>query len=417
MQEPCLQNLPKMAGQTLFQILNSQQISDVPSSLMSELEELRGEKIEFVDIYNIPCVETSDALVRNVEPLVSVNMLTFNHERYIKQAIEGIVNQKTNFPFELVIGEDCSSDKTREIVFEYQKKYPHIIRVLTSEKNLFTNGSSNGKRTLLATRGKYIALCEGDDYWTDMDKLQKEADYLESHPEAGLVGTNFRMLYEDRGEITDPYYGNQALQPYSSPEEIMICTNPLGNWGIMTLTVMYRRDCYLKSFNDDRFQLVKLTSGDSKLWYEAPKRNMGVGRLNDVTAVYRIHRSGFTTSRKDMVSIDGKVVRYYFYKTSKIVPEKLKKLYCLLFSTIIIDRRFNIGVKNRDRDFILRSISAGAKFKVFSRQFGWLLKLLVKWHLFAPFYRAFSSLFVKVARRMIGTKIKRHVNKYEIPKS
>src|ERR1700690_2758382 len=110
------------------------------------------------------------------EPLVSVKMITYNHAPYITRAIEGVLQQKTTFPFELIIGEDCSTDGTREIVFAYQKKYPDIIRVITSDKNVGMN--INGLRTIKAGKGKYIALCEGDDYWHNPEKLQKKVDFL-----------------------------------------------------------------------------------------------------------------------------------------------------------------------------------------------------------------------------------------------
>jgi len=120
--------------------------------------------------------------------MVSVDMITYNHEAYIKQAIEGVLMQKTNFKFELVIGEDCSTDRTREICIEYQKKYPDIIKLLLPEKNLGMN--ENGLQTVNACTGKYIALCEGDDYWTDPYKLQKQVDILEANENIVAVATN-----------------------------------------------------------------------------------------------------------------------------------------------------------------------------------------------------------------------------------
>ena len=96
-------------------------------------------------------------------PLVSVVMVTYNHEPYIAQAIEGVVSQETDFPIELIIGEDCSRDRTREIVLDFQRRYPEIIRVLASKKN--AGGLPNARRTALAARGRYMAFCEGDDWW------------------------------------------------------------------------------------------------------------------------------------------------------------------------------------------------------------------------------------------------------------
>jgi len=120
-------------------------------------------------------------------------MLTYNHAPYIQQAIEGVLEQKTTFPFELVIGEDCSTDGTREIVFSYQKKYPDIICVVTSEKNVGLK--KNGIRTGKACKGKYIAFCEGDDYWHNPEKLQMQVELLEANPDVSLVHSEHDQLY------------------------------------------------------------------------------------------------------------------------------------------------------------------------------------------------------------------------------
>ena len=98
-------------------------------------------------------------------PLVTVRTSTYQHAPFIKKCIEGVLMQKTDFPIEFIIGEDYSKDGTREIVFEYAKKYPDIIRVFTADYNV--GSKANGRRCIKAARGKYMALCEGDDYWTD----------------------------------------------------------------------------------------------------------------------------------------------------------------------------------------------------------------------------------------------------------
>ena len=133
--------------------------------------------------WDIPCIETSDAEKLCKRPMVSVNMQTYNHEKFIRQAIEGVVMQEADFEYELIIGEDCSKDRTREICFEYQKKYPDKIRVLWAEENvcrLFNQANVN--RCAIRSRGRYVAWCEGDDYWTDPKKLQKQVEYMEGHP-------------------------------------------------------------------------------------------------------------------------------------------------------------------------------------------------------------------------------------------
>ena len=150
------------------------------------------------DPAEIPCQEISDPAVLSKTPLVSVKMITYNHAPYIAEAIEGVLQQKTDFPFELVIGEDCSTDGTQEIVFDYQKKYPDIIRVITSNKNV--GAHKNGIRTEKACRGKYIAFCEGDDYWHHPRKLQKQVDFLERHPEYGLIHSDVDGNYVETGQ-------------------------------------------------------------------------------------------------------------------------------------------------------------------------------------------------------------------------
>ena len=132
----------------------------------------------------------------------SICMITYNQEKFISQAIEGAINQKTNFDFELVIGEDCSTDSTKEIIYKYKKQHPDKIKVITSETNV--GMMQNFIRTLNSCRGKYVALCEGDDYWTDLNKLQKQVDFLESHPDFAMCSHAVETVFESVGE-KDPF--------------------------------------------------------------------------------------------------------------------------------------------------------------------------------------------------------------------
>jgi len=127
-------------------------------------------------------------------PLITVTMITYNHESYIGQAIEGVVNQVTSFKFVLLIGDDCSTDSTREIIKLYQKKYPSIIKLKLPERNLGINANSISNNVLCV--GNYIALCEGDDYWTDPYKLQKQVDFLEANPEYSVCGHSYDKIDE-----------------------------------------------------------------------------------------------------------------------------------------------------------------------------------------------------------------------------
>ncbi|WP_332648208.1 glycosyltransferase family 2 protein [Lysinibacillus sp. 54212] len=118
--------------------------------------------------------------------LVSIHCAAYNHEKYIADAIEGFLMQKTNFKFEVLIHDDASTDKTAEIIREYEKQHPDIIKPIYQTENQYSKGISISKLNLQRAQGKYIAICEGDDYWTDPYKLQKQAVYMEEHPECSL---------------------------------------------------------------------------------------------------------------------------------------------------------------------------------------------------------------------------------------
>ena len=119
------------------------------------------------------------------EIMVSVVCNAYNHERYIAQCLDGFVMQKTNFPFEVLVHDDASTDKTADIIREYEKKYPHLIKPVYQTENQYSKGGI-ARFQYPRAQGKYIAVCEGDDYWTDPLKLQKQYDAMEAHPEVDM---------------------------------------------------------------------------------------------------------------------------------------------------------------------------------------------------------------------------------------
>ena len=146
-----------------------------------------------------------------MEPLVSVVFITYNHEKYVEKALRSVLEQETEFPFEVVIGEDCSKDNTRQIVKQVAAEYPEReVRFLFREKNL-GRPTLNVYETTMECRGEFLAYLEGDDFWTDPKKLQKQVDFLRSHPEyIGVTCTNV-MIDENGDENTD----SDALQALS----------------------------------------------------------------------------------------------------------------------------------------------------------------------------------------------------------
>ncbi|KAA0944215.1 glycosyltransferase [Sporosarcina sp. ANT_H38] len=151
--------------------------------------------------------------------LVSINCITFNQEHYIVDAIESFLMQKTNFIYEILIGEDCSTDSTKEIVEKYVIKFPKKIRLITSETNV--GGRQNSIRLQRESKGKYIALCEGDDYWIDPYKLQKQVDYMEANPECTLCFHASEIIQAPNkrtGRFVKPY----NMSKVSPTEDIIV---------------------------------------------------------------------------------------------------------------------------------------------------------------------------------------------------
>ena len=128
--------------------------------------------------------------------MVSVMCTAFNHGEYIRQALEGMVNQQTDFDYEILINDDVSTDNTADIIREFEAKYPEKVRAFFPEKNLYSQNIDVYYHSFFPNaRGKYVAFCEGDDYWTDMTKLQRQVDFLESHPDYSACVHNTMLRY------------------------------------------------------------------------------------------------------------------------------------------------------------------------------------------------------------------------------
>lgn len=158
----------------------------------------------------------------NQKPLVTVSCIAYNHEKYIARALDSFLMQKTDFPFEIVIHDDASTDRTAEIIREYAEKYPDIIRPMYQTENQYSQGISNisGAFNFPRAEGKYIAMCEGDDYWIDDTKLQRQADYMEAHPECTMCFHSARIESDDkalRAKEVRPYKHSKLC----TPEEVI----------------------------------------------------------------------------------------------------------------------------------------------------------------------------------------------------
>ena len=216
-----------------------------------------------------------------MSPKVSVCLIAYNHEKYIKQCLDGILCQQVNFDFEIVIGEDKSKDNTLAIIKEYQKNHPDIILVLESERNV--GMVANWERTLMACKGKYIAIIEGDDCWISDSKLQKQVDMLDRQAEYSLTFHGVELEFEDGVLQEDP------LAPVSDNEELSIKDVILRNWFIPTCSIMIRANAlsafpsWTRSLQaiDMVVQLMVTMHGN-------------IGYINEKMGRYRIHAAGIS---------------------------------------------------------------------------------------------------------------------------
>jgi len=215
--------------------------------------------------------------------------------------------QKTDFPFEYIIGEDCSTDGTREIVFEYAKKYPDKIRVITAGKNV--GMTENIRRLILAARGKYIALCEGDDYWTDPLKLQKQIDVLEKN-------TNIVITYHDALVIKDGKIVNANGTLCEDRKRNFTGNEIKTGINIITSTMCFRNvikkfpENYYKVFNADTFLTSLLGNYGGGIYMHTITPN-----------VYNAHSGGIWTNKskieRELKSLSTPIELMKFYKKKK----------------------------------------------------------------------------------------------------
>lgn len=154
------------------------------------------------------------------DPVLSVLFITYNHEKYLRQSLESVLSQETDFDFEVVVGEDCSTDSTRDILREYKKAYPDKVRLLFRDRN-FGRPTLNVYETAMECRGKYIATLEGDDYWIDTHKLQKAVDFLEAHPDYSGCANPALLIGEDGTELSD----KTPLRLYTWDKEVYTLTD------------------------------------------------------------------------------------------------------------------------------------------------------------------------------------------------
>lgn len=226
---------------------------------------------------------------KNGDIIVSVGIAVYNAEKYIRQCLDSIIEQKTDFKFEIIINDDCSTDNTQYIIKEYEAKYPDIIVPIFQTENQYSQGIGIMNNYIIPNvRGKYFSLCDGDDYWCDEYKLQKQVDFMDAHPDYTLCYHPAKMIYENEKHKPTIIGKSKRKNPQPYYELLKGNNIPAGS-------IMYR-------FNEVKNELLNrpddIYPGD---WYNhIVVGNQGkIGYLPDVMYVYRWHSQGISHTASD----------------------------------------------------------------------------------------------------------------------
>ena len=286
-----------------------------------------------------PITITEQVWPEGMIPLVSTITTAYNHEPYIRECIEGFLMQKTTFPVELIIHDDASTDKTADIIREYEAKYPNLIKPIYQIENQYSQNVDIYNEFLYPrSKGKYVALCEGDDYWIDPLKLQKQVDFLEANPEYVLTCHRYKVLDHEN----NIWSGDNADKLFKGYIEGLTFDYSIKHWITKTLTLVFRKDALFE------YEKYKGLNRDTVLIYFLMKNGLGYC-FNDVSGVYRLNNGGVCGKQ----SINKKTFDAYYvlkdlynHERNKITRDmyfsKYTSVFALSYGKILFQERFDI---------------------------------------------------------------------------
>lgn len=241
---------------------------------------------------DISFMNTNNETTRNNRPLVAIKCIAYNHDRYIRDTLDGFVMQRTNFPFVAIVHDDASTDETAAIIREYADKYPEIIKPILETENLYSKADGSLTRVMQeaidATGSKYVAFCEGDDYWTDSLKLQKQVDFLEANPDYSMCFHNAVEHWED-GNVSDRLFAPLEKRDYDYKE--------MGaGWNVPTASAIVRKKIFDSNLYKKATSCRSFIYGDILIWLTAVE----FGKIHctgETMSVYRRHAHGVTFTK------------------------------------------------------------------------------------------------------------------------
>jgi len=326
-------------------------------------------------------------------PLVSVSVVTYNHVEYIKKCIDSILMQKTKFSFEILLGEDESTDGTREICLKYATKYPEKIRLfLHDRKNvIFIDGKPTGRFNFIynleKANGKYIALCDGDDYWTDPYKLQEQVEFLEANKEYGLVHTDYHRYYT----ITGKWLYNRLHKAYKDNMDVLsgnVLENLLYEKAVIwTGTVCFRKK-YIEMEGYQDILKQKFYSGDYPLWCWISK-HCKVKYIDKSTAVRQVLKQSATHGLKNETLLkvydsDLRIVKYFvnIFKMNKVIIQNYKKIYYTRYMSITYKNKMKALFCKKYSEYINEGYKVEYEVKLMKyalqyKYYYWFIKIIL----------------------------------------
>lgn len=255
----------------------------------------------------------------NSLPVVTVFSWVYNHKNFIRESIESILMQRTNFKVEVIIHDDASNDGTKEIIVEYQEKYPHLFNNILHSENQWSQGKSVMTPLFEKPLGKYIALCHGDDCWTDPLKLQNQVDFLEANSDYGLVCGGFYSVNHLTNERKIHYHKLEALTSVKGSE---ITQSSLWNeWNVQTMTVLFRNELLSRTFVENYKYFC-----DMHLFYQIIKQQKGY-YFNEIYGVQNVHENGIYSQKnyleKQLFLFKARKDLWFRNKSDKFLQKKV----------------------------------------------------------------------------------------------
>ena len=250
--------------------------------------------------------------------MVSVCCTAYNHEKYIRKCLDGFIMQQTDFKYEVIINDDASTDRTANVIREYEEKYPEIIKPIYQTENQYSRGIPIIRSIMLPkVLGKYIAFCEGDDYWTDPNKLQKQFDALEGHPECAICLHKVKMVSEDETKICG-YKPEINIEPGVISSDyfasIVVNTRTLGFMQFQLSSYFCRTSLERESVREGKDFYEQFDVGDLPLLLYSSTQG-DVYYLNEVMSNYRVNSIGCWNSRN---SETDKLLEHYYTEMNGI---------------------------------------------------------------------------------------------------